>query len=1641
MQGTIRALLALAVLCWIGAATPSALRAQPAPPPVSIVSAAGDVRALIGRLEAVTARIKAHPFAPAYYAEPCEPTKQEGEASLAPFRRELRALRAEAERLEAEIRALERNSGNKLIMAEHGWDFQNLKRWQPLKGALQNGFAALAAAEARLDAMPVRPCPKPSTPSTQPPVDGPTSADVELLKDFPVSRPPTFDEPLIPPVPPKSFCSHTERANWLRNVFWPFYERAKANSVAAISHYNALERRLNEIAYAEGAESPRYKAAERFLKAYAPIKKKHMDFQTEVLKIHDAASNTPVIDCSPPTETGTGGTPPPTTPAPGTPVGPVTPPVTDGPATPPKPPLPPGVSPPQLERVRIATLPDRFCSDSEKMAFLVEIYHPAAEAASKNALKTSAYRSLLSNLIYEATVRRDQPTADALKREYESFRPIAEAADALQLRMMKMRDEILRIPVVDCSKPTPPRTAPPPPPSPAPPPPTDGEDLRDIIIDAGRPRPVPPKTPPPPSDLEELLIPGKRITTPVPGDPPPPARPKLPPPNLNRPQFERVRDVTPPASFCSEFERNAFLLNAYNPAVAAALANAEKATAHETRLNAMFTEYMRGEGGAGWAAVKKEQAEFRVIADAARAEATRLQGLYSRIMAVPVKPCPTETAPPPPPPTAPVPPTAPGPTDRPVIDIFETPAEDIPEIPGTFCDEAERQALGVRLGEIAERLDGRIQNTVDAIRDVRGDLLAAAMQGRTTDMAAYEEALANLEARLANLLAQMQRLGDADLRLEAATVKPCPPPTEGPGDGPTTSPQPPQDGVPPYIGFTDFEWPPVPSQFCSPAQLVAYMNQLKALHARLDEEGRRLYDLSRLLAATQYGSVTPVDGHFDALARYSPDLAGMIGTSRGLFYYSLRALIEDRLDYIDEYLDDIEDELDDLYDALNFRRLSFSCPPPVEDGPTTGPDEVRKPCPPKVGRNPITVGPNSKVGSGAQLRSKVGGFLAGQAMGALGLGGGGGGGGSDGPQLWTCKIKDSEYTVFDDPLTGVSLRVGAKRAKGGKVVIFSEIAKSPDKGTFQTAFLERPSTGETLGPSDIGPCDLWGEWKLTVSWTKTTYVNGQVVDRQSGGWSEGGFFKIPGTLSKADAPTGFWKQMGFSSAQMGAREMGMIFDVPPGGGPLTFVIHVTRPKGDPVTTVPFVLTMTEGEGGVFTFTRAEDPPCPPEELSAPGPDIGPAPLPPADPGFEAPPPPLSAGGPTSATNDDDDPGDSDDRPTGQTPEEAYAVQRAETGAQELVAAWRATDAELLTQIRDGRNCDPAIRDQILANIAFRRRMLAEGGGDIFNAAVRQAFAIDGDRMRQLEELLGETPATCDPTPPPSMTIADGPAPGAAPEPAPLPRDAGGALPPPPPPRALPPWYVDYLPTIQVASSGNLETMRGLIDEADKAPCPEGYKRALDRIRWSRDEFRRMVPRGAAADSIRDVIDETLKRLDQMENEVLRKMAASRCPPSGSVFKTDGPDPAPAPYTPPPGGSTGPRLPFTPPPERPISEPARVDRFVSEARTADSGLAKALEDAARACPGDPARSWTALRNRARAVLMARLLFLSSMRPMGPGTEHMTDAVGREFSRTMLLLQEVNALRPPPCADLAPDQQPTEEETESILDDIEEKLVIG
>jgi hypothetical protein len=245
-------------------------------------------------------------------------------------------------------------------------------------------------------------------------------------------------------------------------------------------------------------------------------------------------------------------------------------------------------------------------------------------------------------------------------------------------------------------------------------------------------------------------------------------------------------------------------------------------------------------------------------------------------------------------------------------------------------------------------------------------------------------------------------------------------------------------------------------------------------------------------------------------------------------------------------------------------------------------------CPPRHEDGELALGPNSAVGSGARTRQK----LASTALGLVGglIGGGGGGGSDEGPQLASCRIKDSQMTVFSDPESGVALQVGAARSRG-EVVVFANILKSPDSGTFHSAKL-RNDQDQELRPADVQICKLWGEWSLSVSWTRTTYVNNQMVSRESGGWSRSGDFSLPGQVSGGQEQ-GIWRRLGFSNASHGAREVAMSFKASPEalGSGVDLVMHVTRPGRDPVTTVPFALRMTETPGG-FRFERAGVCPAP-----------------------------------------------------------------------------------------------------------------------------------------------------------------------------------------------------------------------------------------------------------------------------------------------------------------------------------------------------------------------------------------------------------------------------------------------------------------
>lgn len=220
---------------------------------------------------------------------------------------------------------------------------------------------------------------------------------------------------------------------------------------------------------------------------------------------------------------------------------------------------------------------------------------------------------------------------------------------------------------------------------------------------------------------------------------------------------------------------------------------------------------------------------------------------------------------------------------------------------------------------------------------------------------------------------------------------------------------------------------------------------------------------------------------------------------------------------------------------------------------------------------PIVVGERAKVGK-ESLGSKVGKKLIGGAIGGL-LGGRGGrrGGGSDGPKTRRDPTRKLDYVEFDKP--DVNIRAGARgRWTDDGLLLSTRIDKHGEKGTFHSVYLES-CDGRRLYPKRIELYDLWAKAKLTVSWTRTTYVDGQIVSQESGGWSETWTEKL-GRFTRDDAPAaGIWQLVGFSRAHAGIQQMGAYFNLDPAElaelGRLALISHITRPEQDPVITEPF----------------------------------------------------------------------------------------------------------------------------------------------------------------------------------------------------------------------------------------------------------------------------------------------------------------------------------------------------------------------------------------------------------------------------------------------------------------------------------------
>lgn len=262
-------------------------------------------------------------------------------------------------------------------------------------------------------------------------------------------------------------------------------------------------------------------------------------------------------------------------------------------------------------------------------------------------------------------------------------------------------------------------------------------------------------------------------------------------------------------------------------------------------------------------------------------------------------------------------------------------------------------------------------------------------------------------------------------------------------------------------------------------------------------------------------------------------------------------------------------------------------------------NECIKTCPPKKvsrcefpdeSKESLLIGKNSQVGSSADFKNKAAGKAKGLAMGALGslLGSkgvsSGGRGKNKGPKKQKDPTRKIDFTEFIAGDTEIGMR--AKNFKDG-LLISTEIEDTPGNGTFHIQWLE-DVRGNRYLPKRYLIFSLYAKWKLTVSWTYSRYVDGQLVERRE--WDEvstGSEHLGDFTMyfeGEEGATRSIWNDLGFATAVKGVDGLGALYDLPPaafeGPCPLRVVTHISLPDGDPVKTqavISYLKTDAQGK--------------------------------------------------------------------------------------------------------------------------------------------------------------------------------------------------------------------------------------------------------------------------------------------------------------------------------------------------------------------------------------------------------------------------------------------------------------------------------
>jgi hypothetical protein len=211
--------------------------------------------------------------------------------------------------------------------------------------------------------------------------------------------------------------------------------------------------------------------------------------------------------------------------------------------------------------------------------------------------------------------------------------------------------------------------------------------------------------------------------------------------------------------------------------------------------------------------------------------------------------------------------------------------------------------------------------------------------------------------------------------------------------------------------------------------------------------------------------------------------------------------------------------------------------------------------------------------------------LVGGLVGGL-FGGGGSRGGNDGPSLPVRPPYPEQTFTSKDNKTKINLS-GAVDKDACQLVI--GVKESPGNGAPHWIVLQ-DRQGNIVQPTQVQVYqiwEVWGGWKMTVSWTKSYYEDGRLVRQEHGGWSTGWVNFYERYKTPAEVPA-IWKEFGGKPFE-GIRGVIADFKFPDGFNPADWnmVAHVTTKEGSSIVTQPFVASMTAGNRGVLSFSQTE----------------------------------------------------------------------------------------------------------------------------------------------------------------------------------------------------------------------------------------------------------------------------------------------------------------------------------------------------------------------------------------------------------------------------------------------------------------------